>query len=293
MAQTFLQQARPPQLYGTSTASGNSVQQMVELLGKDHSLLSGNAADIDRTPAMDMYGVPCGPEITSRCGVPFEKAFRKDQRALFLAHIDQRPRQVPSECIGSFIVKQDTFHKFFGFSEGSYNSHSQRWPLSSEALPHHHTGIDDFTSTRPPDISSAEAEMETVTQEEDVHPTSNSPPVQANPTLLVPSPPVPSLSTNREVTQAEAQHIFREENKKPDPHRIVILRQVSADAYTVHTFNRHDNEGISRILPPVGEYLVSDENRSKRIRMTSARSIPSENVVVIADPRVREAFEEL
>lgn len=53
MAQTFLQQARPPQLYGTSTASGNSVQQMVELLGKDHSLLSGNAADIDRTPAMD------------------------------------------------------------------------------------------------------------------------------------------------------------------------------------------------------------------------------------------------
>ena len=83
MAQTLLQQVRPPQLYGTSM--GRSVQQMVDLLGKDFPHSEG----ADALPVMDTYGVNCGPDITSRYGVPLERAFRKDQKALFLENIDQ------------------------------------------------------------------------------------------------------------------------------------------------------------------------------------------------------------
>ena len=92
MAQTFLQQVRPPQLYGTSTNTESSIQQMVDLLSKDQPILSHDTEGVNLEPVMDMYGVPCGADITSRCGVPFERAFRKDQTALSLGYIDQRPQ---------------------------------------------------------------------------------------------------------------------------------------------------------------------------------------------------------
>ena len=128
MAQTFLQQVRPPQLYGTSM--GRSVQQMVDLLGKDFPHTEG----ADALPVMDTYGVKCGPDITSRYGVPLERAFRKDQKALFLENIDQDLQQGQQD-IGSFTVKQDTFHKFFGFSESSYGPHTRGWPRAPGPLP--------------------------------------------------------------------------------------------------------------------------------------------------------------
>ena len=64
---------------------GRSVQRMVDLLGKDFPPTEG----ADTPPVVDTYGLKCGPDITSRCGVPFERAFRKDQIALFLKNIDQ------------------------------------------------------------------------------------------------------------------------------------------------------------------------------------------------------------
>ena len=39
LAQKFLNKVRSPQLYGTWTDTGSSVQQAVDLLGKDHTLL--------------------------------------------------------------------------------------------------------------------------------------------------------------------------------------------------------------------------------------------------------------
>lgn len=287
MAQTFLQQVRPPQLYGTSTDAGSSVQQMVDLLGKDHTLLPHDTEGVNPEPVMAMYGVKCGPDITSRCGVPFERAFRHDQKALFLGYIDQRSQQGQQDCIGSFMVKQDTFHSFFGFSETPYESHSQNWPTSSGPLQHHSNGIDDFTSTRPPDISSAEAEMESVPQEE-IHLTSNPPSAEVN--LDFPASP-----RDRNITQAEAFRMFDDLNRgRPDPERLVILRKEYTDAFSVRTFNRQDNEGISRHLQHTGdrEYQVSDENRSKRMKMTNPIDIPGENVVMIADHGVRMAYEE-
>ena len=58
---------------------------MVDLLGKDFPSTEG----ADAPPVVDTYGLKCGPNITSRYGVPFERAFRKDQMALFLKNIDQ------------------------------------------------------------------------------------------------------------------------------------------------------------------------------------------------------------
>ena len=88
----------------------------------------------DALPLMDTYGVKCGPNITSRYGVPLERAFRKDQKALFLENIDQDLQQGQQD-IGSFTVKQDTFHKFFGFSESSYEPHTRGWPRAPGPLP--------------------------------------------------------------------------------------------------------------------------------------------------------------
>ena len=288
MAQTFLQQVRPPQLYGKSTDTGSSVQQMVNLLGKERGVES-----VDREPVMDTYGVECGPDITSRCGVPFERAFRKDQKALFLAYIDQFPRQGPQDCIGSFMVKQDTFHNFFGFSETPHESPSQSWANSSEPPQHPSNEIDDFTSTRPPDVSSAEAQM-IICPPEEVHLPSNSSPVEVN--LALPASPVavPHSPAIQTVTQAQALRMFEELSSNRDPDHLVILRRESTDTFAVFTFNRQDKEGISRILPSVGdhEYQVSDENHSKRMKMTNPRSIPNENVVIIGDRELRMAYEE-
>ena len=285
MAQTFLQQVRPPQLYGTSD-TGSSIQQVVDLLGKDHTHLPHDVEGIDPGPVIELYGVTCGPDITSRCGVPFERAFRKDQEALFLAYVDQRPQRSQQDNIGSFMVKQDTFHGFFGSSEGlSGSSHPQSWRNSSEPLHHHSTEDDAFM--RSPDISPAEGAMEIISQGEIQ--STNPPPAQAD--LNLPTSPVAVLRppTNPRVPLAQAMRIFEKKNQKPDPKRIVILRQESSDVFTVFSFDRQDTEGISQILPPDGkhEYLVSDENRQKRMKMTSARSIPDENVVLIGDHRVR------
>lgn len=233
MAQTFLQQVRPPQLYGTLTDTGNSVQQMVDLLGKDHPTLSHDTADVEM-PVMDTYGVLCGPDITSRCGVPYERAFRKDQKALFLGYIDQRRQPGQQECIGSFMIKQDTFHRFFG--DPLYESHSNSWLNSPEPL--QPTEIDEFTSTRPPDVSSAEADMDILPQEE-IHHTSDPTPAQTNQNSLtlqesVVHPPLdlvvdPQVQLVRPpsdlvVDRAEALRIFEERNHTRDPDRIVILR---------------------------------------------------------------------
>lgn len=295
MAQTFLQQVRPAQLYGSSTDTKSSVQQMVDLLGKDHTSLPHVPEDVDPEPGMDTYGVECGPDITSRCGVPFERAFRKDQKALFLGYVDQRSQQRQQDCIGSFMVKQDTFHGFFGSSENSYESHSQSWPDSPRPIQDRSNETDDFTSTRPPDISSAEAEME-VDPQEDGHHTSNPPPAEVN--LGVPASPVvvPQSSMNPTITREEAMRMFDELNRRErDPDRLTIIRQESTDAFTVFTFNRQDHEGISRILPPPAgdyEYQVR-EHGSKRMKMTNPRSIPDENVVIIGDPEVRMAYEKI
>ena len=55
------------------------------------------------------------------------------------------------------MVKRETFHKFFGSSDSSYEPHTQSSPSAPGPLRHHSDQIDDFTSIRPPDILSAEA----------------------------------------------------------------------------------------------------------------------------------------
>ena len=288
MAQNFLQQVRPPQLYGASTDGGSSVQQMVDLLGKDHSLHPYDTQVVGPGPVIDTYGIKCGPDITSRCGVPFERAFRKDQKALFLGYIDQRSQQ-GQDCMGSFMVKQDTFHKFFGFSEPP---HPQNLSASPGPLQHHPNEVGDFTSTRPPDISSAEAEMEIVPPDE-LHLTSNPLPAVDFPAPLI---AVPHLSTDRTITQAEALRMFEDlSQRRRDPEQLVILRKESVDAFSVRTFNRQHRQEISQHLPRSGnyEYQVSDENRNKRMKMTNAISIPNEIVVMIADHDVRVAYEDI
>ena len=198
--QTFLQQVRLPQLYGTSM--GRSVQQMVDLLGKDFPYTEG----ADALPLMDTYGVKCGPNITSRYGVPLERAFRKDQKALFLENIDQDLQQGQQD-IGSFTVKQDTFHKFFGFSKSSYEPHMRGSPSAPGPLRYHSNQIDDFTSTRPPDISSAEAGNAIDPPDKiPLTPSPPSAPADLNlPALLVAFPYLPTT-----ITQNKALRIFEE-----------------------------------------------------------------------------------
>ena len=317
MAHTFLQQVRPPQLYSTATDTGSSVQQMVDLLGRDHTLLPDDTEAVEPDLVVDMYGVKCGPDITSRCGVPFERAFRQDQKALFLRYVDQRSQQDQQDCVGSFMVKRDTFHNFFGFPEkleiddsaptrtpdvsaaGSemepvsqeedhLTSNSSPAQAGIEHLQRHMNETEDFTSSRPPDKSSAEEEMIIDPQEEN-HLISDPPPTQVDmdsPASLLHS------SNSRTVTRDEALRIFKDKDRL-DPERVTIIRQESPDRFTVFNYNRQDRVGISEILPRHGgrEYQVLEEG-SKRMKMTSAVSIPDENVVLIAESGVRLAFEE-
>ena len=263
---------------------------MVNLLGKDHTVLLRGTKGVDREPVVDIYDVVCRLDVTSRCGVPFERAFQKDQKALFLEHIDQCLSQGQRDCIGSFIVKQDTFHSFFGFSE----SHSQSWANSQGPLQHRFNKNDDFTSTRPPDVSSAETQM-IIDPPEEGHFPSNPPPVEVNLNLLAPPVAVSCLPTNQTITLAKALRVFEElNNGRQESDRLVILKQESIDEFTVFNFNCHDTEGISQILASARdlEFQVSDENYNKRIKLANAISIPNENVVIIDNHEVRVAYKE-
>ena len=127
---------------------------------------------------------------------------------------------------------------------------------------HHSDQIDDFTSTRPPDISSAEAGN--AIDPPDEIPLTPSPP-SAPAELNLPALPVALPYPPTTVIQSEALRMFEELSQEWNSDRLVIL-----------TFNLQDTE----------------VNRNKRIKLTIPTNIPDARVVMIAGSQIRVAYEE-
>ena len=146
-------------------------------------------------------------------------------------------------------------------------------------------------STRPPNISSAEAGN--AIDPPDEIPLTPSPP-SAPADLNLPALPVALPYPPTTVTQSEALRMFKELSQEWNSDRLVILKQEPTGMFSILTFNLQDREGMSRILPAANdhEYQVVDVNRSKRIKLISPTNIPDARVVMTAGSQVRVAYEE-
>ena len=116
MVKAFLRQVRPHQVYAGNMQ--NEVQDLVQYIKHIRYVgvgETGEDAEMQDQEHVGAIGVPCGSDITFRCGVPFDTAFKEDQAALFLPLVDSS--QTCGEQIRSFAVKKDIFHGFFGLPE--------------------------------------------------------------------------------------------------------------------------------------------------------------------------------
>jgi len=299
MAETFLQQVRPPQLY-TGDIHGE-LDRMVQSLITNRKVVAG---DTEMSNVGHVIGIKCGSDIASRCGVPFEKAFRKDQKALFLRHIDQSSRQGQQDCVDSFTVKRDIFHSFFGVANEPctlgariltrphpsppYSSHHPLEPVSEPHYPPE--GINPFNSTRPPDLSSEEVDMV---------PAPDFPSQEVD---MVPAPAAQALERPgdmhaRHVSREQAIGIFRDYGAASESHQIVVLKHLAdRDTFELRQFGRADVIGLGQLVQEGWNYLVPDTNRGKRVKMTTAQDFPKEGFILLTPQQntkeIKDAIEE-
>lgn len=110
MLEIFMERVRPSQLWPyDKTHDTGTIKNILSQLSRRRDPGKSTA---DSTNLGDYKGIECGPDIATRCGVPFESAFRSDQKALFLPCIDRTTSA--DSFLGSFAVKRHTFQGFFG-----------------------------------------------------------------------------------------------------------------------------------------------------------------------------------
>ena len=125
-------------------------------------------------------------------------------------------------------MKRETFYKFFGSSESSYEPYTQSSPSALGLLRYYSDQIDDFTSIRPPDILSAEAGNAIDPPDEiSLIPSLPSAPAELNPPALLVAFPHPPTT----VTQSEALRMFEELSQEWNSDRLVILKQESTGIF--------------------------------------------------------------
>ena len=171
MFEMFITHVRPSLLWRNYGVKTDTILKMLNYLDRHNLHLDAT----DSTDLGDYTGLKCGPEIAFRCGIPFEEAYREDQKALFLACIDRPPS--PGLFLGSFHVKRHIFLGFFGpppsfeplqpqGNQQTENPHNVGMNASSpvassndlrgdeDYLPEIETDVDPFSSTVPPALSS-------------------------------------------------------------------------------------------------------------------------------------------
>ena len=111
MAREFLRRARPPQLYQfDDTAFDLNVRKICDTLKQVQ-----RSCPVLPTPDLTSDRESCGPDVSSRCGRPFEQAFLDDVGRLFLHHVYKDSLCASRKrYITTFAVKRDIFHCFFG-----------------------------------------------------------------------------------------------------------------------------------------------------------------------------------
>lgn len=108
----------------------------------------------------------CEDDILHYCGIPFESAFRIDQKTMFWSNIYSDPSSCENEYVTSFVVKKDVFHAFFGDLDDSemnieYDVFQSNLPTSQVEG----SFIDERTREQGPDLSpTAVSSSQTVTQ---------------------------------------------------------------------------------------------------------------------------------
>ena len=111
MAREFLRRARPPQLYQfDDTAFDLNVRKICDTLKQVQ-----RSNPVPPSPDLSSDRESCGPDVSFRCGRPFEQAFLDDVGRLFLRYVYSDSLCASRKrFITTFAVKRDIFHCFFG-----------------------------------------------------------------------------------------------------------------------------------------------------------------------------------
>ena len=144
MAEDFLREARPPDFYSIEPVDlHHKVQAICAVLQG----IRPNTSAM-KFPELTSDHDDCGSDISSRCGIPFEKSFLADRQYLFLNHIYPNSSSItPKRYLTSFNVKRDFFYSFFGTMEEGPSSNPGSDPMD-EDVPDN-VESPDFTSISP------------------------------------------------------------------------------------------------------------------------------------------------
>ena len=296
IVEAFLQQVRPPQIYTGSMQS--ELQQLVDFLKTLRSPEdTGEDTEMqDQGNLNGAIGVPCGPDITVRCGVPFDTAFKKDQAALFLPCIDSP--QTHGENIRSFAVKRDIFYSFFGPPEcpNHLDPPSQPAPQPSPVI--NTVGNETLQLQAPPGGL----------------PISSGPPPQPSEVRLIEPHQMDHFSSTRSLDQElfeseecilqngpEERYITQDEavqmllTYQRDPMNLLILEEIYEGRFKTYKIKYNERNKIPKLSDDI-EYLTIEpyekgvhfeERGGKRIKLKEAKhtnpfQIESHGVLFIA-----------
>ena len=114
----------------------------------ESTLRARNPETVTGEYTTDDESLSCGSDISSRCGVPFEQAFERDQLLLFLGQIyGTECSTTQKRYLSSFAIKSDTIRCFFGTLDDVAESHH----LSNAPVTAKEPSVETATTTTPPE----------------------------------------------------------------------------------------------------------------------------------------------
>ena len=284
IVEAFLQQVCPHQIRTGSMQS--ELQQLVDFL---KTLRGGPEDTAEDTEMLDQgaIGIPCGPDITFRCGVPFDTAFKEDQAALFLPFIDNP--QTHGENLRSFAVKRDIFYSFFGPPESPNHLNPQIQPAPQPSPLVNAVGNETLRLQGPPPAL----------------PVSPGPPPQPSRVRLREPDQTDQFSTTRSpdqdlfesderyMTQYEAVQLLLTYQR--DPMNLLILEEMSADRFKAYKIRYDEKAKVPKLtdgleyltIEPYEKGVHYEERGGKRIKLREAKianpyQIESQGVLFVA-----------
>ena len=294
IVEAFLQQVRPHQIRTGSMES--ELPQLVDFLKSLRGDQDDTAEDAEMQDLDGAIGVPCGPDITFRCGVPFDTAFKKYQAALFLPCIDSP--QTLGEHIRSFAVKRDIFYSFFGPPECPNHLNPQTQPAPQHSPLANTVGKETLQlQGSPPAL-----------------PVSSGPPPQPLEVRLIETHQMDQFSVTRSLDQdlfepedyipqngPEEHYITQDEavqmilTYQRDPTNLLILEEMSEGRFRTYKINYNERAKVPKLTESL-EYLTIEpyekgvhygERSGKRIKLREAKitnpyQIESHSVLFIA-----------
>ena len=315
MAKAFLSAIRPAPFGFSKEESSTIAEEIIRLLNSNR-YRSVEAPVISRNC--------CENDVVYRCGIPFEDAFKIDQKALFWNNIyPSNVENMTEEYLTSFAVKRDMFHAFFGILDVSefsveYDHFRSILPnLQTEGTSTNQINFSQLAESRMtqtsqlmPMIHVEESSMEIPQSRIEASPTlempiipqsmltmSHVPETGRNVTVqshdssqtdcLANAPMIPPI--NEIVTLTAAVAKYGQWKINPRAHTMMILvelDEVNAEQmWRIWYVLRSDRANIMTILPSRVTYYYGDRRSNKRRRTVDFRQICDGNMDSLVIPQ--------